>query len=87
MKNIWLLTKMPDQTNIPLLKRLTGQHDAVVCIQDGAYFLRQETAGWPCPLYATRDDLDARGIQTPHAAITYAELIDLIFQAEKVISI
>ena len=81
------MTKMPKADSISLLQRLAGKDDAIVCVQDGVYWLRQDLSGWPCQFYGCEADLAARSIRTPYAAISYPALIDLIFRAARVISI
>lgn len=86
MKTLWLFTRTPNIENQRLLKRLIDENDALIFVQNGVYFAKNDIT-LDCKIYFLKTDLQARGLKTDMPQIDYADLIDLFFKFERIATI
>ncbi|MEW6324368.1 MAG: hypothetical protein AB1515_03170 [Nitrospirota bacterium] len=60
----------------------SGRNSAVLLIQDG---VRASVPGPVGGVYASADDLAARGVQTDYPSVTVAQMSELILRHERVL--
>ncbi len=58
----------------------------IVYLQDGVYLPRLESSSGQLEEYVLGEDLSARGLSDDRAVVTYGELLDLIFESDRVVS-
>jgi sulfur transfer complex TusBCD TusB component (DsrH family) len=85
MKILHLMREINDRSALGIIARQAADPDhevAVLLLHDAVYvpptLVRLE-------LYACKDDVTACGLEAPAKLLDYAELIDLIFAAERVV--
>lgn len=87
MKNLYIFSRVPDERKLEFLRKMVDKEDAIVFIQDGVYALLHHKLDLAQPIYILKSDVVARGIKTEATQITYAELVDLIFEYQRSITL
>lgn len=81
MKTLYLIRRIADREAFLMMSQ--GQHHQLTCvfIQDGCWN-REPPPVASC--YALKEDVEARGIDSPFPLVDYPGLLELIFEHEAV---
>lgn len=86
MKTLWMFLHTPNINNTNCIKRMTDNDDAVLFLQNGVYASKLNL-DIKCPVYYLKEDVLARGLPIDKRnLIDYSEMIDLIFNFERVVT-
>jgi len=82
-KILYLLTKGPGQPSLDLLPKSprTGEEISVILLQDGI-FHRQVPGS---RVYTLSDDAVPKGANSPFPAVSYRDLLQMMFEADGVV--
>lgn len=85
MKILHLMRQLHDQSALDIISRQAADphHEVAVLLLHDAVYVPPSLAG--AELYACKDDVMARGLETSGKLLDYTEMIDLIFAAERVV--
>lgn len=93
MSTLHTLNKSPaNQTLFEQMLSVTEPGDALLLLEDGVYYCLQATFNrriQDIPVYALKDDLNARGLPYEHSDVipaTYEEFVDLCASNDKVLN-
>jgi len=89
MHTLHIVSKPPGHTRFRECLGMMGVQDAILLTGNAVTALADSTVNLPDTVYALREDLRARAIETPQDSsghITFDDMVSLTIQAQRVIS-